>query len=477
MNSVNIRLLVSSLCLLASACSLAPDLKDPIPKPPAQFKEAALPKDAAIWKPAQPADAKDKGQWWKIFADPKLDMLETQAGEANQPLKAALARVKQARAEAGIQRGGLFPSASINASATSQGGTNARFPGAQQYRYEPYRLYDITGTVSYELDLFGRASDTYLASRLLAEGQDATYKNTLLALQADLAQTYFTLRLLDEEIRILQETVGIRDTASAFIKHQFDAGISSQLDYSRAESELQTARADLFAAQRQRSAQEHALATLLGKNPSEFSFEYTPLAPETSPPTVPAGIPSALLERRPDIATAQRQMAAANAQIGVARAAFFPSISLSATGGSQTSDFSKLFQWVSHTWSIGPNINIPLFSGGSNFANLDKSKAKFEEETANYRQRVLDAFREVEDGLSGTKYLADQENAAKKAAQSARMASKLSFDRYQIGDINYLDVVDTERTRFATELNHASVRIDRYTATIGLIRALGGGWE
>jgi outer membrane protein, multidrug efflux system len=453
-----------------------PNLQDPLPKAPEKFKEQQI-SGGEIWKTGEPSDDKDKGEWWKIFNDEKLNELQLQSVAANQSLKAALERVKQARSEAGVARGGLFPDASASFSATSQGGTNARFPGASSYRQSNLDIYNSNIAVSYELDLFGQKSSSYLSAILFADAQEATYKNVLLALQADLVQNYFTLRLLDEQIRILKETVQIRQLASDFIKHQRDAGTSSDLDYSRVLSELETSKADMFGVQKIRSQTEHAMAILLGKNPSEFSFEYSPLASTVKPPIIPVGLPSKLLERRPDVAAAQRQMASANARIGVARAVFFPSISLGVSGGTEASGFSKAFQWVSRTWAVGPNVNIPIFSGGSNFANLDKTKAKFEEEVANYRQTALNAFREVEDGLSNTRYLTSQEEASAKAAESAKKAAKLSMLRYKIGESNYLDVVDSERTRFATEFSNAQVRIERYNATIALIRALGGGWN
>jgi len=469
---MSILLISSCLCVLA-ACSLAPDLQDPLPKAPAKFKEA----NGIEWKQAEPIDAKNKGKWWMVFKDEKLNALEEEAILANQSMKAAAARVKQARAEANVVKGGLFPSADITGSGISQGGTNALFPGTTSYRQPPLHVYTLNGTASYDVDILGKASDSYLSALFLAQSQAATYNNLMLSLQADVATSYFTLTLLDEQIRALNDTVRIRDTASLFIKHQMDAGLSSELDYSRVQAELATAKAELYSTQKQRANAEHNLAILLGKNPSEYSFAYSPLPASVVPPKIPAGLPSRLVERRPDIAAAERQMASANRSIGVARTAFFPSISLSASGGSQTSQFPRLFQWASHTWAIGPSIDIPLFQGGSNFANLDKSKAAFEETVANYRQTVLNAFREVEDGLSDSEWIEKQEEAQAQAAVSARTAARLADIRYQIGDLNYLDVEDTERTRSANEIALAQARLARYSATINLIRALGGGWE
>lgn len=481
---------------ILTSCSLAPDMKNVLENIPDHFKEApskpvllqsfdsiegAIPSDVPTpektdWKIAEPSDDKDRGAWWKIFNDEVLNALQTQAIEANQSLKAASARVVQARAQAAFESAGLFPDISGLLSGTDEGTTNSRFPGATTPRQKPRRVYEAKGMISYELDLFGKDRSRWLAADLLAESQEATYHSALLTLQADVAQSYFTLRALDEERRTLKETVSTRSRSEAIFKQRLDQGFSSELDYARAKSELASAQADLFAIEKTRAATEHALAILLGKAPAEFSFAESPLDSRLSPPEIPAGLPSQLLERRPDIAAAQRIMASKNERIGFARAAFFPSISLNASGGYESNKFKDVFRWANRTWAFGPNIDIPIFSGNSNLHYLERSKAEYEEATANYRQQVLVAFREVEDGLSDTRLLAAQQTAQAQATESARRVALLADKRYDQGDLNYLDVVDAQRSQLAAERALAQIKGQRYIATISLIRALGGGW-
>lgn len=490
--------------LLFSACSLAPELKDVLPKMPDQYKEAppvdllgsfnSLPgalmpsfigvegaqiapmPEKADWKIAEPSDEKDRGEWWKIFDDEKLNALEKQATDANQSLKSAEARVKEARAQAEFDSAGLFPDISAMLSGASEGNTNARFPGAVKPRQKPRRVYEAKGLISYELDLFGKNRNRSLASDLLAESQEATYRSTLLALQADVAQTYFSLRAMDEELRTLRETVNVREQAQQVLKRRFETGFTGELDYARAQSDLASVRADLFALEKSRASMEHALAILLGKAPAEFSFAAAPLAGDRSPPEIPAGLPSQLLERRPDIAAAQRVMASENASIGFARSAFFPSISLNATGGYESNKFKDVFRWASRSWSIGPDIEIPIFQGGNATANLHRTHAQYEAAVANYRQQVLIAFREVEDGLSDTRLLAEQYGAQVTATVTAQRVAELADRRYDQGDVSYLDVVDAKRSQLANERALAQIKGQRYVAAIQLIRALGGGW-
>lgn len=489
---------------LLSGCSLAPELKDVLPALPGQYKEARpadllssfntvpgavtssfggvegaemAPTPAAEdWKKAEPSDNAHRGEWWKIFNDPALDELEKQATEANQSLMAAAARVTQGRAQAEFESAGLFPDISALLGGNRSSSTNANFPGGGTGRIKAYNYYQAKGIVSYELDLFGQERSRSNAADYLAESQEATYRSTLLALQADVAQTYFTLRALDEEIRTLKGTVAVREQAEGVMKKRFDAGFTGELDYARAQSDLASVRADLAGLEKMRAATEHALAILLGKAPAEFSFADSPLAGDIVPPEIPAGLPSSLLERRPDIAAAQRVMASKNERIGFARAAFFPSISLNASGGYESNKFKDVFRWASRTWALGPTVDIPIFSGNSNLHYLDRTWAEYDEAVANYRQQVLVAFREVEDGLSGTRLLAEQQNAQITAAATSRRVAELADKRYDQGDLNYLDVVDAKRSQLAAERALAQIKGQRYIATISLIRALGGGW-
>lgn len=482
------------LALLAltsiTACDLAPELQNVLPELPQAFKEASpqAPKDSAApaapteeaatgeWKIGQPADDQDKGKWWTVFESEALDMLEQQALAANPSLKAAAARVAQARAIADGESAGLWPSVGVDAGLTRSDGTNANFPAATAPRQLPHNFYSMRGSIAYEPDLFGKARNRTLAAELLADAEDATYQNMVLVLQADVAQTYYTVRALDEEIRTLREAVRLREDAAALMKKRVDAGTNSGLDMAQTQTELANTKLQLLAVTQRRASAEHALATLLGKAPAEFSFAEAPLGADEQPPTIPAGLPSTLLERRPDVAAAQRKFAAANAGIGVANAAFFPSISLSASGGVESAQLGDLFQWSARTWSVGPSISIPIFEGGRNFANLDRVDAAYQEAVANYRAQVLVAFREVEDGLSNTRLLSEQQAAGHLAARSTAEVDRLSTVQLSSGQLNSFDVLSARTAALAAARADAQIRGARYIATIQLIRALGGGW-
>ena len=490
-----------SLAALLSACDLAPEMQNVLPTLPEAFRGAptpaeqqaqapapqaseastAAPADEALppaeaWKTAEPSDAKDRGAWWEVFGDSALNALQQEALSANQTAAAARARVAAARAFARFEASDLYPGIGIDANASRRGETNANFPDATSPRQKPRNIYSAIGNVSYELDLFGMNRNQAAAATYEAEGEDANYRNTLLGLQADVAEHYFTLRAIDEEMRTLRATLEVREQAEQVMKRRLEAGFTSELDYARAQSELASVRADLFALEKLRAQREHMLALLLGKPASEFTFASAPLEADMQPPAIPPGLPSALLERRPDIAVAQRSLSASNARIGVARAAFFPSVTLGLSGGYESNRSSEVFRWASRSWALGPQIHIPLFEGGSAQANLERRKAEYEEAVANYRQQVLAAFAEVETALSDVRLLTQQLEAQQLATDSARRTAQLSQLRYDQGDLNYLDVVDAKRTQLAAERALAQIKGQRYTATLQLIRALGGGW-
>lgn len=466
------------LSLTLAACSLAPPLEQPALDVPAQYKELA-PAERGTWKTAQPADAVPRGEWWKVFNDPVLEQLESDAIAANQNLKAAAARVMQARALVGVANADRVPRLDagfgptrIRSSAASQGlPQGSDVPAATVWRG--------LLTASYEVDLFGRVSDTISAARSEFEASEATFRSVLLALQADVAQTYFALRATDEEQQLLRDTVRLREDSVRLLARRFDLGDISELDLARAKTELSVAKSDALALQRQRAQLEHGLAVLLGKAPASFGLAAAPLA--SSVPAIPAGLPSVLLERRPDIAAAQRTMAAANARIGVAKAAFFPLLRLTAQGGFESSELGNLFQWSSRTWVLGPLVgtilSLPLVDGGRNQANLDRSYAVLEESVADYRQRVLAAFAEVEDNLVGLRTLAGQADATRDSVASATRAFKIADSRYKAGATGYLDVIDAQRSLLSIQRLDTQIKGARATSTVALIRALGGGWD
>ncbi len=477
---------LSSLLMLStfiSGCSLAPDFKLPDTHAPDAYKEQAdtAPTPKGNWQEAKKLEKEDRGQWWKIFGDDKLNELEQQAIDANQSLKSAAARVLEARATADTVSPSILPNLDIGGNAVraksaSTSGVGFGQPALQQ---KPYTLYSAQGTLSYEADLFGSIRDNYRAYSLDADAEEAAYKSALLALQADVAQNYFALRALDSERQLLRDTIKIRDEAARIMQHKFDAGEAGQQDLTRTVSELASSKADLISLDRSRSNSEHALAVLLGKMPSEFTFAGAPLI--GVPPIVPAGLPSTLLERRPDIVSAQSSMEAANRRIGVARAAFFPSVSLTALGGFQSTQLSDLFKWSSRTWALGQvagtAITMPLFDSGRNFSRLDVAHATYDEAVANYRQQVLVAFRDVEDNLTNQRLLAEQSEQQDKAAAASSLTTEVIEKRYHGGDIDFFEVVNAERDSLATGRIAVQLRGQRFFATIGLIRARGGGWD
>lgn len=459
-------------------CSVAPRYQPPAPPAVAAFKETIPAAEAGQWKTAEPSDAIARGQWWRVFNDAQLDRLQAEAAQANPTLQAGLARLAQARAISRASQaeqvpridGGLGPTRS-RASPASQGlapdaDTSAR------------TLWRAQASVSYEVDLFGRVASAVGAANADAEQAQALQRSLLLAVQADVAQHHFALRALDSESALLDETVKLREGALQLVERRFQAGETSELDAARARAELAVTRAEASALARRRAEVEHALAVLLGKTPAELSLARSPLAFEAI--AIPAGLPSALLERRPDIAAAERAMAAANARIGVARAAAFPRLSLTGALGFESADLGDLFRWSSRSWALGPLVggllSMPLVDGGRNRALADSARAQYDEAVADYRAKVLVAFREVEDSLSGLRTLAQQAREQQQAIDAAQRAAQLSAARYRHGFVNQLELIDAERLLLATQRAAAQIARDRALATVGLIRALGGGW-
>ncbi|WP_020202347.1 efflux transporter outer membrane subunit [Cupriavidus sp. WS] len=477
--------LLASLLVLAG-CSLAPAYDKPAVPTAAGFKEASAdwtrtqikPGEAGTWQPARPSEEVARGAWWTVFGDDKLDALERQALEANQDLAAAAARLKEARALNQAARAGLFPTLDAGF-----GPTREKLSAASQLQPDgtgipQQTLWRAQASASYEVDLFGRVASSVDAARADTQRGEALFRSVQLALQADVAQAYFTLRGLDAEAEVFAHTVSLREQALKLVQSRFDEGDISELDVARARAELATARADAMSVQRLRAASEHGLAVLLGKAPAEFSMPPAPLKAVSL--RIPAGLPSSLLERRPDIAAAERAMAAANARIGIARAAFFPSLTLTGTGGFESATLGDLFKWSSRAFLLGPlagtALNIPLFDGGRRSASLANARAVYEEDVAKYRQQVLTAFREVEDGLSDLRILEAQTQTQADAVQSATRAADISRTQYREGAINFLDVIDAERTALQTRRAAVQLQSVQAAATVNLIRALGGGW-
>ena len=331
--------------------------------------------------------------------------------------------------------------------------------------------------LSYEIDLWGRVRRSFQSARADAQASLAAFYNVLLTLQSDVAQNYFALRALDAEIATVTGTVSLRKEQVRLVRSRFEGGIGSELDVARAETELATTEAEAASLAQRRNELENAIAILAGANPAVFKLSALDDAKwNPQPPVVPAGLPAELLERRPDVAEAERQLASANARIGVAKAAFFPVLSLTGSGGYVSGDIDSLFNWNSRAWSIGPSLSLPIFAGGRNRANYKRSQASFDESVARYRQQVLVAFGEVENSLSGIRHLVDQAAAQQRAVASARRAAELATDRYRSGIVSYLEVVDASREALQAERANAQLAGQRLIAAVQLIKALGGGW-
>ncbi|QBE66378.1 efflux transporter outer membrane subunit [Pseudoduganella lutea] len=475
-----------SLSLLAalvlSACA-APDFQQPAMDVPAAFKERQSTDDVKVaadgtrWKAAQPAEQQPRGEWWLAFNDPLLTDLINEATRNNANLAVAAARVKQARAIAGIAEADRIPQVGVGVGANRSRLSPQEANLPQGSAVAPASSYQARLTASYEVDLFGRVASNVAAARNDAATVEASYRSVLLSLQADVAQSYFRVRATDAELATVAQTVRLREESVQVTQRRFDLGDIGEFDLSRAKTELATARAEAIGLQRQRTTAEHALAVLLGKPAAAFTAPVSPLADEGALPVVPAGFPSSLLERRPDIAAAQRAMEASNARIGVARSAMFPALTISADGGGVGPAFADVFRWSSRSWMLGTLLSMPLIDGGRNRANIQRSEAALEESVGSYRQTVLTAFAEVEDNLAGLRILSGQSVQIDEAVLSARRSADLAQKLYGAGRSSYLELLDAQRNLAAVERSAVQLRGNRAITTVALIRALGGGWD
>jgi multidrug efflux pump len=468
---VTIALLFTIISAKANWSTVGPDYKMPTNSVPENYKAV----DFGNWKTGRPLDHVPKGNWWEIFSDPDLNGLEARAVSANQQLKAAVARVDQARDTARIARSQLMPSLSLDPSFAREGYSPNANPS---FGNITANTFSTPLDLSYEVDLWGRVRRLFQGAHADAQASLADFYNVLLTLQSDVAQNYFALRSLDAEIATVNGTIALRHEQVRLVRSRLEGGIGSELDVAQAETELASTEAEAASLAHRRDELENAIAILVGENPSSFKLaavndpDWNP-----QPPQIPAGLPSDLLERRPDVAQAERQLASANAKIGVAKAAFFPVLTLTGSAGYLSGDLSSLFSWDSRTWSIGPSLSLPLFTGGRNRANYKYSQAAFQESTALYRQQVLIAFGDVENSLSGIYHFAVQAEAQQRAVTSARRATELATDRYRSGIVAYIEVVDASRDTLTAERANAQLAGQRLIAAVQLIKALGGGWQ
>ncbi|HWB04023.1 MAG TPA: efflux transporter outer membrane subunit [Verrucomicrobiales bacterium] len=464
------RLIFPAAILMAGCAPMGPDYKRIDVETPSHFKESG------VWKFARPADHLPRGSWWTIFGDSTLNRLQGQAAADNPGLRAAMLRVEQARNIARGSTAQLLPTLSFNPSATREGESeNVRRSNDDTRAFEGTRnTFNLPLDAGYEIDFWGKVRRGIEAARADADAAAALGETVRLTLQADLAQTYFTLRSVQAEIEILQGTVELRQKALTLLRNRFEGGATSELDVSRAETELTGSQSELTGMKRRRIELVNAIATLAGRPAS--SFDLTVKALVGAPPGIPSGIPADLLQRRPDIAEAERRMAAANARIGVAKAAFFPSIRLLGGVGLESSQTKNLFESGSRTWSLGSLINVPIFEQLVNRTNYKGKKLEYEETTANYQSTVLRAFQEVENSLSGLRLLAEQASVQERAVAASQKAARLSTDRYQAGLVSFLEVVDADRTRLQSLQLARQIAGQRYLTAVQLIKAIGGGW-
>jgi len=465
-------LLLASLNAAASQFpKVGPDYKAPTNSVPSTYKAAEF----GNWKEGKPSDAIGKGAWWEVFNDPTLNELQQRATNANQDLKAAFARVEQARSTARMSRAELLPDLYANPSINRQ-----RYSPNQQPSFGALTATTVRVPLdfSYEIDLWGRVRRSLESARASAQASVAAYQNVLLTLQGDVAQSYFSMRALDAEIDTVTRTIDLRKEQLRLVRSRFEGGVGNELDVARAETELATTESEAAALARRRVEMENGLAILLGEFPANFKLAAlsTNEMWKVAAPEIPVGLPSELLERRPDVAQAERELAAANARIGVAKAAYFPVVSLTGSGGFVSAEFSNLFDWSSRVWSIGPSISIPIFAQARTRANVARTRSAFEETTAAYRGRVLVAFAEVENNLSGIRFLGEQFAAQERAVASSQRAADLAKQRYESGISSYLEVVDANRATLAAQRIRAQLTGQRLIASVQLIKALGGGW-
>lgn len=458
--------IVAALAL--AGCSLAPKLELPAVPVADAYKEPAP------WIQAAPADRLPRDGWWQPYGDQELDRLQTQLLQNSPDLQAALARYQQAKAFADQLRSGLFPSFGLRADGARARQSETSPPtGRASPRY--YNAYGAGVEATYEVDLWGRVRNDVTAGRLEANAAAADLESARLSLQAQLADSYIAIQGLDREAALLADTVAAYDRALALTKERHQAGIVSGLDVARAQTQLETARSQSAQNQALRATLEHAIAVLVGESPSRFS-----LSPRSVPlhlPDIPSDVPANLLQRRPDIAAAQRRAAAANASVGVARAAFFPSITLNGVYGFESNRSSDWLTAPNAAWSVGPTILLELFDAGRRRARVDQARAVLDEAGANYRGVVLGAFQEVEDNLALLHHYGNAAESERAAVTSAQQSLDFAMNRYREGAVSYLEVVQSQTTALDAQRNALDLETRQLRASVALIRALGGGWE
>jgi NodT family efflux transporter outer membrane factor (OMF) lipoprotein len=455
---------IATLALL-SACAIGPDYQRPSSASPAAFKEA--PPGEAGWFPAAPADTLERGPWWELFGDAELNRLVAQVEVSNQNVAAAVAAYAQARALVAQQRATLFPSIALDASAARSGGNRASANRGTT-------LQASLGA-SWEPDVWGALRRGVESAHASAQASDADLAAARLSAQGELATDYFALRDADTELGLLRRTALAYERALTITQNRYNAGIAPRTDVLQAQTQLANARADLASLTNQRAQLEHAIAVLIGKAPAEFAL---PAAEwNMAVPAVPLVLPSELLQRRPDIASAERAVAAANANIGIQRSAYFPSLGLSASYGNAASRVGDLFNASTSLWSLGLSVAQTVFDAGATRARVEGAQAAHAAAVARYRQTVLTAFQAVEDQLSASRALAEQAGLRRLASEAADLTEQQLLNRYQAGQVSYTEVVTAQASALSARRTLAQIAASRQAVAIALIQALGGGWH
>ncbi len=482
------------LCVMLTGCTVGPKYHPPAIQPPPAFKEAPPPGPTSnppqaqqnnqgngtqdntteTWTVAQPADEKIRGDWWAIFKEPELNDLETQLNINNQNLKLYFENYMEARALVGEARALYFPTVSFGPSYTRGKSSGSLNSGSSFNTGKNSQIYSLPLDISWTPDLFGRIRSQVHEAQYNAQVSAADLENERLVEQADLANFYFEIRGQDALIQLFTQTVAQYQKSLDLTQAQYDTGVGDQISVVEARTTLQSAQASLTNLGILRAQYEHAIAVLIGKEASGFSLPPRPIT--TAPPPIPIGMPSLLLQRRPDVAAAERTMASANAQLGVAYSAFYPSLTLSVSGGFQSSLFKHIADWPSRFWSIGPSFSQPIFNAALSSA-LHQYVAVYNADVASYRQTVLTAFQQVEDYLVQTRILSQQIQQQRAAVASAQAALDLEMGRYQTGIDPYIDVVTLQNTVFSNQQTLTSLQINQMTGAVLLVEALGGGWD
>jgi NodT family efflux transporter outer membrane factor (OMF) lipoprotein len=460
--SIPLRLAALALAVPLAACTVGPNYVRPDATVTPTYKESGE------WKTATPADQFPRGEWWRIYDDDELTRLEAEATAENQTIQVAAANYRAAKTLVDQARAGLFPAVGVGVGA-SRGNSNASATSGVRN--------SVTATVdaTWEVDLWGKVRRAVEASEANAQASAADVESVRLSIQAELAIAYFSLRVSDSGQRLLDSTVEAYTQSLALTTNRYNAGVAARSDVVQAETQLKSAQAQAIDNRATRATFEHAIAVLTGRAPAQFAL---PVANDLPvPPDVPPGLPSQLLERRPDIASAERRMAAANAQIGVATAAFYPTINLAASGGFGSSGLGNLFSLSNRFWSIGANLAEPLFDAGLRKAQRDQTIAQYDASVANYRQTVLAGFQEVEDNLAALAVLKDESDVQQQAVESARHSLELINNQYKAGIVDFLNVVAAQTVLFNNERTLVILRGRQWQSNVTLVKALGGGWD